>query len=101
MRNTIMALVLSGFLAIPAHAGHTPDGIGHDVAINVNGLVCDFCAQSIKTLFGKQAGVSAVHVDLDHGLVTLDLDDGASLNDDVITKIMTDSGYTVTGIRHM
>lgn len=103
-KNTAKTLFLTALatamLSFPAAASHSPDGTGHDIAIKVNGLVCDFCAQSIKTLFGKQAGITNVGVDLDHGLVTLDLENGTTIGDDVITGIITDSGYTITDISY-
>ena len=69
-----------------------------DVSIKVNGLVCDFCAQSITKLFKKEAAVNDVQVNLEGGLVTLDLKDGQSLDDKKITKLITESGYTITAI---
>jgi copper chaperone CopZ len=91
----ILTLVLS-FLAAPAFADakRTPD-----ITLNVSGLVCDFCARAIEKVFLKQAGVTAVNVDLDNGKVTLDLKPGASIDDKTLGKLMTDSGYTVTGIQ--
>jgi mercuric ion binding protein len=85
-------------LAQPAMAVHTPDGSGHSIAVRVNGLVCDFCAQAITTLMKKQDGVSDVGISLEKGLVTIDMTEGATLSDEMINTIMTDSGYSVVEI---
>ena len=37
------------------------------IKIGVEGMVCDFCAQSIQKVFLKQAGVEKVDVNLDIG----------------------------------
>jgi len=100
MKKFMMALVmvLGLGIATPAMAVHAPDGAGHSLAIKVNGLVCDFCAQAITTLLKKQAGVKDVGISLEKGLVTIDMEDGTTMSDELIDKIMTDSGYTVVEI---
>ena len=35
------------------------------IDISVQGMVCDFCAQSIEKVFMKQPGVEVVYVNLD------------------------------------
>ena len=95
--TTLSLLVLS---STPALANHTEDGSGHNVAVHVNGLVCDFCAQSITLLFKKQESVVDVHVDLDHGMITLDLKDQQTISNETINQIITDSGFTVVEIKH-
>ena len=39
------------------------------IDVEVEGLVCDFCAQSIEKVFMKQPGVSVVYVNLDLSLI--------------------------------
>jgi copper chaperone CopZ len=85
-----LALIL---IAAPAFAAN--------VNIKVNGLVCDFCAQSIKKTFGKQEAVNDVQVNLDDGLINVSLKDGQDMDDATITKLITDSGYTVTSIERI
>ena len=68
------------------------------VTVKVNGLVCDFCARSIEAMMKKRADVEGVHVDLDKGEVHLKLKADAALDDPTLKKLITDSGYKVTGI---
>ena len=67
--------------------------------ISVNGLVCDFCARSIEKLFSKKESVKSINVNLEEMLITISLKKGKSLNDDIITKVITDSGYDIREIR--
>jgi len=88
------AVVAPAFLAAPALATTG----AQMVTVKVNGLVCDFCARSIEAMMKKRDDVSAVHVDLGKGEVHLGLKAGAQLDDPTLTKLITDSGYAVTGI---
>ncbi len=67
--------------------------------ISVNGLVCDFCARSIEKLFSKKEEVKSINVNLEKMLITINLKKGKSLNDDLITKVINDSGYDIREIR--
>ncbi|MEZ0224099.1 MAG: heavy-metal-associated domain-containing protein [Alphaproteobacteria bacterium] len=89
----IFALVL--LLAAPAQAGHG----GKHIFVTINGLVCDFCAVSMKKVFMKKDPVSVVDVDLTTKIVTIGLKDGKALADDEVTKGVTDAGYAVIGIK--
>ncbi|MCB9991015.1 MAG: heavy-metal-associated domain-containing protein [Rhodospirillales bacterium] len=70
----------------------------NDVEVHVFGLVCDFCARAVEKVFMKREEVNGVNVDLDNFLVTIDLKDGADIDDETITELITDSGYTVNDI---
>ena len=45
------------------------------IKVDVEGLVCDFCAQSIEKVFMKQPGVEVVYVNLDRGNVHIKMAD--------------------------
>ena len=94
MKKTILTLAVLTMLSPAAFAAHG----GKHVTVGLNGLVCDYCAQSMKKIFGKKEPVSAVEVDLTKKTMTLDIKQGAELSDDDIRKGVTDAGYTVTGI---
>jgi mercuric ion binding protein len=66
--------------------------------VKVNGMVCAFCGQGITKKFKEKSEVKEVKVDLDHKLVTLNFNDGKNLDDQVITELLKDSGYSVEGI---
>ena len=69
-----------------------------EIHVSVNGLVCDFCAQSIQKLFNKEESVEAIDINMDEGMIKIDLKDGYNMDDNLITKLITDSGYNVERI---
>lgn len=95
MRTFLIAALLAAapLATLPAHAA-----AAQMVTVKVNGLVCDFCARSIEAMMKKRADVEGVHVDLDKGAVHLKLKPNATLDDPTLKKLITDSGYNVTGI---
>ena len=101
MKKTLVTALalLTLFTAAPLMAAPGSAG-GHDIAIKVNGLVCDFCARAIDKVFRKQDAVEDVNVNLGDGLITVDLKEGQTLDDDTLTKMVTDAGYNVTEIIH-
>ena len=73
------------------------------IDIEVEGMVCDFCAQSIEKVFMKQPGVAVVYVNLDRGNVQVKMADVFKENEDGISdirirKLFEDAGYNVTNI---
>ncbi len=98
MKKLFLTLFALTVFALPAQASHTATAKDHDVTVHVYGLVCDFCAQAIEKVFMKRDDVEAIDVDLDNFEVTIDLKDGAEIDDETITKLITDSGYTVNEI---
>ena len=73
---------------------------GKIIYAEVNGLVCDFCAQAIEKVFRQQKAVTAITVDLNTQIITIHLKKGETLTDKTITKLIEDSGYSVRNIRH-
>ncbi len=65
------------------------------VKVTVNGMVCDFCARALEKVFGKRGEVSAIEVDLDHSLVSIAMKPGTMMDDALLTRLITDSGYDV------
>ena len=78
-------------LSVPAMAAPS-------ASINVNGLVCDFCARALEKVFGKQEAVSDIDVNLDTKIITVHFKDGQNLSNDSLTALITDAGYNVEGI---
>ena len=68
--------------------------------VEVEGLVCDFCARAIEKVFSKQEQVKKIDVDLDDKIITIDFKDQQKLPEDIIEKLILDSGYNVSDIRY-
>jgi copper chaperone CopZ len=68
------------------------------IEMDVNGLVCAFCAQGItKTLRGFPATADVV-VSLEKKLVAVAVKDGQDIPDEDLRRALTDAGYTVKAI---
>ena len=76
-------------------SGEITDNI---ININVNGMVCDFCAQSIEKVFMKRIEVKGINVDLEDQKVVIYLEKETDIDDTTISTIFEDAGYTVETI---
>ena len=91
----VIIILLTFFLSLSSYS--------KTIVIDVQGLVCDFCAQSIDKVFSKQAGVEKVDVNLNNGRVTVKMadvfeDDEVGISNETIIKLLQDAGYEVTAI---
>jgi periplasmic mercuric ion binding protein len=68
------------------------------IEMDVNGLVCGFCAQGIEKTLKSLPATEGVFVSLEHRLVAVKLKDGANVDDETLRKALRDSGYTVVAI---
>ncbi len=91
MRKLLLTAAAFTLLASAAHA--------ETIKASVNGLVCAFCATGIEKTFKAESAVETVHVDLESKLVTITTKADQKMDDATITKLITDAGYTVTGIK--
>ena len=105
---TILMTALTLSFAVPAYAAENakPATIEQaissgDVHVSVNGLVCDFCARALEKVFGKEEAVKGIDVNLDTKVITINFNEGQSLDDETITKLVTDAGYNVEGIHRV
>ena len=71
----------------------------NSVNVDVNGMVCDFCARALEKVFSEKQEVAAIDVDLDNGKISINFNEGASLDDSLIQKLVTNSGYDVVKIK--
>ena len=115
MRILFYTLLITTFaLSTPAFANHNHDhsnmsediqktvpgvkNADHTIAVQIDGLVCDFCARALEKVFGKRQEVSGIEVNLNTKIVTIGLKKGADIDDATITKLITDAGYNVVKI---
>ncbi len=69
------------------------------ILVEVNGLVCAFCAQGIEKSLKKFEAVDAVFVSLEHRMVAIALRPPGDIKDAKLTTALTKAGYTVVGIK--
>lgn len=69
------------------------------VEMEVNGLVCAFCAQGIEKTLKGFAATAAVLVSLEHRLVAVALKPGSDIDDATLRHALTEAGYSVVALR--
>ena len=94
-----ITLILSIFLSsLNFLSAEISEKDNFDITIHVKGLVCDFCARSVEKTFSKTEVVGRIKVDLDKGLIELQLTEGSTLSDKKIQKLIKASGYALESI---
>ena len=69
------------------------------IEMNVNGLVCAFCAQGIEKQLRKFPATADVIVSLEQKLVAVALKGGQDIPDAELRRALTNAGYTVKAIQ--
>lgn len=90
MKKLIFAAVLS-LLATVASA--------QTIVMNVDGLVCAFCAQGIDKRLRQLPATQDVYVSLEKKTVAIALKKDQDIGDETLRQNLTESGYTVRDIR--
>jgi len=91
MKTRILTTVFSLLLISPL-------AFSDEIRVEVNGMVCAFCAQGIQKKFDGQEAVESIDVQLGERLVTIKLKNDQALSDEQITKLITEAGYEVQKI---
>ncbi len=101
----IMFLWISFGLVVPAYAQESQVPLAAEevsrsetVLVQVNGLVCDFCARALEKVFAKRDEVASFNVDLTSKVMTLGLKPGQVLDDAAIAELVKKAGYNVVKI---
>lgn len=68
------------------------------IKVEVNGMVCAFCAQGIEKKMRSLTQTQDVYVDLRNKVVAVQLKDGQTLAHDIVKDAIKDAGYDVTKI---
>lgn len=90
MTRFILILTVSLFVSLPAMA--------KAITVNVNGMVCDFCAQSLEKVFLKEDGVASLDISLSDKTVIINMTDDANMTDEKIKELISWAGYETAGI---
>ena len=88
--KTLLCVALMGFTSIAT---------AKTIEMDVNGLVCAFCAQGIEKSLKGFPATAHVFVSLENRIVAVELKDGKDIPDASLTKAITDSGFAVVAIR--
>ena len=78
--------------------GATSMASAKTIEMDVNGLVCAFCAQGIEKTLKAFPATAGVFVSLEHRIVAVQLKDGQDIEDAALQKAITDAGYKLVTI---
>lgn len=99
MKWFILALVIHSWIfAFGSSQGWAGEKFRSDIMVQVNGMVCAFCAQGIEKRFSSQDAVQKIHVDLESKQIRIQLQDGKTLSDPIIRKSIEEAGFAVVQI---
>ncbi len=87
------------FLALFVILYFSPAIMAKSLEVQVNGMVCSFCAQGIESKFKELKEVQNIDVVLEKKLVSIKLKDKATLSDEQVKKLIASSGYHVVSIK--
>lgn len=93
------AMIRTFVAAALAFAGSAAAAPASTIEMNVDGLVCAFCAQGIEKTLRKEAATEDVVVSLEHQLVAVALKPGKDIADDALRAMLTEAGYTLRGVK--
>ncbi len=94
MIRSLMTLVFAVLVSFSAVAESVP----RTIELQVNGLVCAFCAQGISKRLGKLDATAEVFVSLENGLVAVALKPSQDIADDTLRSELTEAGYSLRAI---
>ena len=94
MKRLLLILFMAA-MALPAFAA------GTHYQIRVDGLACPYCAYGIEKKLKQIDGVEKIDVDLDKGLVTVDVAEGTTLTEPQMKKLFKDAGFTYRSMKTM
>ncbi|VAW90732.1 hypothetical protein MNBD_GAMMA21-1810 [hydrothermal vent metagenome] len=93
MKKQILVIIFSMLLLSPAIAA------GTHYEMRVDGLACPFCAFGIEKKLKALEGSSDISVDLDKGLVKVNMAEGQTLTEEQMTTLFNDSGFTYRSMK--
>lgn len=101
MKQTTTMRLKSGLVALAlvwAGTAQALEDAARTIEMQVDGLVCAFCAQGISKKLGQLPATADVLVSLESGLVAVALKPGGDIGDDTLRSTLTEAGYSVKRI---
>ncbi|VAX13397.1 hypothetical protein MNBD_GAMMA24-2134 [hydrothermal vent metagenome] len=72
---------------------------GSHYEMRVDGLACPFCAYGIEKKLKAIEGTSHISVDLNKGLVSVNMAEGKKLTDEQMKVLFNDAGFTYRSMK--
>jgi copper chaperone CopZ len=70
-----------------------------DIQITVEGMVCESCDASVRSVLMNEDGVENVKIDLENKSVTVHMMNDETISDEKIHELITWAGYETVAIR--
>ncbi len=90
-----MAFALSLLLPVAAFAAQT------QYQLRVDGLACPFCAYGIEKELKRTEGVAGIAIDINAGIVTVTMTEGATMAEAKASQIVKDAGFTLGSFKEV
>ncbi len=74
---------------------------GTEYRMRVDGLACPYCVYGIEKKLKAIEGVENIDVDLDAGLVVVDVSEGVTLTEPQMKTLFQDAGFTYRSMTEM
>ncbi len=71
---------------------------GTQYELRVDGLACPYCAYGIEKKLKKTKGVEKIDIDLNKGVVRVNVVEGIKLTEPQMAKLINDAGFTLRGM---
>lgn len=97
----VLALALGspGLQAQQTGAAKEPPTSARTIEVKILGMSCPFCAYGVQKKLEALDGVETLQVDLESGIATLEMADGADLTNARLVQTVEDAGFEVATIR--
>ena len=89
LRTAVFAVSL--LLPVAASAAQT------QYQLRVDGLACPFCAYGIEKELKRTNSVESLEIDINAGIVTVTMAEGAAMTEAQASRIVEDAGFTLGG----
>lgn len=100
MKSLFAAAFILAFSVTPVWAEGAPQCAQKQLVGVVDGMVCDFCTQSITKVLMKNDAVDNVAIDLNTKKVTVTLKDKKDMKDEEFNKAVDYAGYKLVKVDH-
>ncbi len=84
----VFVLLLAALWSMPVRASEA-------YKLYVDGLACPFCAYGVEKKLRGVAGVDGLDIDINAGVVSVTMAEGASLDEAAARQIVKDAGFTL------
>jgi copper chaperone CopZ len=97
--SPLLLLLSLTFYMIPQQSKAQENNDKTYIQIRVDGLSCPFCAYGLEKKLKKVEGAANLFIQLEEGIVSLDVPAGQKPSEQDLKKVVTDAGFTPREIK--